>query len=125
MPQWYGKPGDIQAFGEEILKRIPEPDGSMLYFQIMSTVACYCEGAMKELPHANYPVLRRGYGNITHYYGVSNLNANRFAFMASTFRDQLSARKPSAQSIPWTPKSGTKRAFMKATAPGPKLPRLS
>ncbi len=93
MPQWYGKPGDIQAFGEEILKRIPEPDGSMLYFQIMSTMACYCEEATKELPHANYPVLRRGYGNITHYYGVSNLNANRFAFMASTFRDQLSARE--------------------------------
>lgn len=93
MPQWYGQPGDVQAFGEEILKRIPEPDGSMLYFQIMSTLACYCEGTMHDLPHANYPALRRGYGNITRYYGVSNLNANRFAFMATTFQDQQAARE--------------------------------
>ena len=93
LPRWYGQSGDIQAFGEEILKRVPEPDGSMLYFQITSTVACYCEEDMHELPHANYPILRQGYGNITRFYGVSNLNANRFAFMATSFGDQQSAQE--------------------------------
>lgn len=45
------------------------------------------------LPHASYPVLRQGYGKITCFYGASNLNANRFAFMATTFKDQPSARE--------------------------------
>jgi hypothetical protein len=91
LPQWYGKPGDIQAFAEETAKRVPEPDGSMLYFQIISSLACYCRQAMEDLPHVSYPILRQGYANLTRFYGSSNLTANRFAFMASTFKDKPSA----------------------------------
>jgi hypothetical protein len=35
LPQWYGEPGEIQAFADETLRRVPEPDGSMLYFWIL------------------------------------------------------------------------------------------
>ncbi len=90
-PQWYGKPGDVQAFAEEISSRVPEPDGSMFYFWIMSSRACYCREALQDMPKASYPKLRTGYGNITRLYGVSNLNANRFAFMATTFKDKAAA----------------------------------
>lgn len=92
-PQWYGKPGDVLSFAEEIASKVPEPDGSMFYFWIMSSRACYCKTALQDLPKASYPKLRTGYGNITRLYGVSNLNANRFAFMATTFRDQAAARE--------------------------------
>jgi Domain of unknown function (DUF4034) len=92
-PQWYGKPGDIQTFADETAKRVPEPDSSMLYFWIFSNRACYCQDAQEELPHASYEKLRQGYANIARLYGVSNLNANRFAFMSTSFRDQAAARE--------------------------------
>jgi hypothetical protein len=90
-PQWYGKPGDVQAFAEEISSRVPEPDASMFYFWIMSSRACYCRAALQDMPKASYAKLRTGYGNITRLYGVSNLNANRFAFMATIFMDKAAA----------------------------------
>jgi hypothetical protein len=92
LPQWYGEPGDIQAFAEEASGRLPEPDSSMLYFQIVSSLACYCRQAMEDLPHASWPKIRQGYTNLNRLYGTTNLIANRFAFMATTFKD-----KPSAQ----------------------------
>jgi hypothetical protein len=92
LPQWHGEPGDIQAFADETLRRVPEPDGSMLYFWIFSSEVCYCQEGMRTLGHADYPKLRQGYANINKYYGLSNLNANRFAFMASVRLD-----KPLAQ----------------------------
>ena len=91
-PQWYGKPGDVQAFAEETSSHVPEPDGSMLYFWIMSSRACYCQEALRDMPQASYAKLKAGYGNVTRLYGVSNLTANRFAFMATTFNDQAAAR---------------------------------
>ena len=92
LPQWYGEPGEIQALADETLRRVPEPDGSMLYFWVYSSEVCYCQEGMKTLGHAEYPKLRQGYANINKFYGLSNLNANRFAFMASVRLD-----KPLAQ----------------------------
>jgi Domain of unknown function (DUF4034) len=93
LPQWYGEPGNIQAFANETLRRVPEPDGSMLYFWIFSSEVCYCQQGMEALTQANYPKLRQGYVNINNFYGLSNLNANRFAFMAGVNKDKLSAQE--------------------------------
>jgi transposase-like protein len=49
--------------------------------------------AQEDLPRASYEKFSKGYANITRLYGVSNLNANRFAFIATTFRDQSAARE--------------------------------
>ena len=97
LPQWYGNPGDIKDFAEETAARVPEPQGSMLYFWIFSSRTCYCRDALKDLPQANYEKLKQGYANITRLYGVSNLNANRFAYMSSTFHDQPAAREAFAE----------------------------
>jgi hypothetical protein len=93
MPQWYGQPGDVEAFAAEVSNQVPEPNGSILYFQIVSSLACYCEEAVHQLPQASYSVLRQGYENLKQLYGTSNRTANRFAFMAVTFRDRASARE--------------------------------
>jgi len=93
LPQWYGQPGDILAFAEEISSRFPEPDSSILDFQIVSSLACYCEEAMTDLGHVSYSKVRQGYTNLTRLYGTSNLTANRFAFMATTIRDKPSAHE--------------------------------
>jgi hypothetical protein len=93
LPQWHGQPGDIQAFAEEISSRLPEPDSSMVYFQIVSSLACYCRQATEALPHTSWPKIRQGYANLTGLYGTTNIIANRFAFMATTFKDKPSAHE--------------------------------
>jgi tetratricopeptide (TPR) repeat protein len=93
LPRWYGEPGDITALAEEVGKRIPEPQGSMQYFYIVGGVACYCRQDMEELSHVTYARVKQGYDSISRLYGTSNLNANRFAFIAVTFKDQASARE--------------------------------
>jgi hypothetical protein len=99
LPQWYGEPGDIQAFADETVRRVPEPDGSMLYFWIFSTEVCYCKEGMNALARAAYPNLRQGYANIDKFFGVSNLNANRFAFMAGFRMDKPSAHEAFASVV--------------------------
>jgi len=93
LPRWYGEPGDITALAEEVSNRVPDPQGSMLYFYIVGTVTCYCRQDAEELSHATYLKAKKGYDNVSRLYGTSNLNANRFAFIAVTFKDQASARQ--------------------------------
>ena len=91
LPQWYGDPGDVAAFAEEIAHRVPDPDGSIFYFQILSSLAYNVPDSIAGLLRTSYPQLRQGYLNNTRLYGPSNLTANRFAFMASIFKDKPAA----------------------------------
>lgn len=90
-PQWYGEAGDIRALAEEVSSKLPEPHGSILYFYTVSILTCYCQEAMQALPQVSYAKAKQGYDNITRLFGASNLVANRFAFVAATFRDQSGA----------------------------------
>jgi len=99
LPQWFGEPGDIQAFANDTARRVPEPDGSMLYFWILTSEVCYCKEGIGALGQADYPKLRQGYANISKFYGLSNLNANRFAFMASVLVDKPSAHQAFASIV--------------------------
>jgi hypothetical protein len=90
-PQWYGETGDIQSFAEEISSKLPEPDSSIVYFQIISSLSCYCRQHTDALPHASWPKIKQGYINLTRLYGNSNLTANRFSEMAFIFGDQNAA----------------------------------
>jgi hypothetical protein len=99
LPRWYGEPGEIQTFADETVRRVPEPDGSMLYFWIFSSEVCYCKEDMEALTHVPYAKLRQGYANISKFYGLSNLNANRFAFMAGINMDKPSAHEAFASVV--------------------------
>ncbi|HXN26953.1 MAG TPA: DUF4034 domain-containing protein [Candidatus Acidoferrales bacterium] len=92
-PQWYGKPGAIPAFAEEASARLPEPDSSILYFRIVSSLACNCAPEIAEMPGVSLPKIRDGYANVQRLYGFSNLNANRFAIMAVHLQDKSSAQQ--------------------------------
>jgi hypothetical protein len=93
LPQWYGESGDVVAFADEVSKRVPDPQGSMLYFYIIGTITCYCREDMEELSHISYSMAKQGYDSVSRLYGTSNLNANRFAFLAVTYNDRESARE--------------------------------
>jgi hypothetical protein len=90
-PQWFGKPGDIKAFADEASSRLPEPDSSILYFRIVSSLACNCKPEMEDLPYISLAKISDGYKNAERIYGYSNLNANRFAFMAVRLQDKAVA----------------------------------
>jgi hypothetical protein len=90
-PQWYGAPGDIKAFAEEASSRLREPASSILYFRIVSSLACNCKQEMEDLPYISLAKIRDGYNNVDRIYGYSNLNANRFAFMAVRLQDKAVA----------------------------------
>ena len=94
LPQWYGEPGEISAFAKQVAAQHPEPAGSILYFQIVSTLSCYCDRDMKELKAtADWQQLQLGFANLQAAYGLSDLNANRFAAMATVFGDKPVARE--------------------------------
>lgn len=97
LPQWYGAPGELQDFAREVSGKIPEPNASLLYFQVMSSDACYCREAMKDLASIDYLKFKQGYHSVAREFGVSNLNANRFVFVASMFKDQESAHEAFAE----------------------------
>jgi hypothetical protein len=90
-PQWYGAPGDIKTFAEDASSRLPEPDSSILYFRTVSSLACNCNSEMEDLPYLSLAKIRDGYNNVNRIYGYSNLNANRFAFMAVRLQDKAAA----------------------------------
>jgi hypothetical protein len=91
LPQWYGKPGDVQAFAADVAAHHPEPDSSILYFEIVSTLACYCQESMEALPATSWPKVKQGYADIQRLYGTSNLKANRYALFAVAAQDKSAA----------------------------------
>jgi hypothetical protein len=93
LPQWYGSTGDIQRLAEEAAAKHPEPTGSMLYFQVMSEVACYCDTMTQQLSPADWKKLKIGYANLNETYGTSNYNANLYGAMAAVFCDKDAGRE--------------------------------
>jgi hypothetical protein len=93
LPQWGGQPGDLQAFAEEVAANRPEPDSSILYFEILSALDCYCQQSMDALASTSWPKMKQGYSNIKQLYGTSNLKANRYALFAFAAKDKLAAQE--------------------------------
>lgn len=93
LPQWYGQPDDVQAFGEEIAAHRSEPESSIFYFEIVGTLTCYCEVGMNALSQTSWPRTKQGYANMRRLYGTSNLKANRYAFLAFVAHDKSAARE--------------------------------
>jgi hypothetical protein len=109
--QWYGEPGEIVKFAEERSSQLEDPDASILYFRITSTLACNCEAQAAELTSISWPKFKSGYLSVTRLYGKSNLNANRLAWAAYKFGDKTAAQQAFASmdhmehDIWWSPQT--------------------
>jgi len=93
LPKWYGEEGETQEFAEEISKRLGEPEGSIIYFEISSLLACQCDTARNSLAGMSWARIRQGYSQLQRIYGTSNLKMNRFAYMSFLENDKSSARE--------------------------------
>jgi hypothetical protein len=93
LPKWQGRPGDTERFVEEISDRVGGDSGDILYFQISSSsaVLCGCEDA----PKLSLERIERGFAAAEKQYGVSMLNLNRVAYLATHYgkRDPILADK--------------------------------
>ena len=93
LPKWDGEPGDTEKFVQEIADRIGGDKGDILYFQVASAsyVICGCH----DNPDLSWDRIKRGFEASEKHYGVSMLNLNRIAYLASYFgeRDPLYADK--------------------------------
>jgi hypothetical protein len=92
LPKWYGDEGYTQTFAEEATAKLPEPDGSIIYFEISSLLACQCDPRRDTLDGLSWPRIKLGYANLKNLYGTTNLKANRFAYMSYVEGDKPSAR---------------------------------
>jgi len=91
LPKWYGEEGDTQAFAEEVSARLGDPDGSVVYFEIASLLACQCDSERDTLTGMAWPRIKQGYADLERQYGTSNLKMNRFAYMSFVAGDKSSA----------------------------------
>jgi hypothetical protein len=92
-PRWHGQPGDSLRYAKEVADSLSEPSGSILYFELSSIEACYCDGDVESrfIP-LSWPRAKEGYENLVRLYGFQNRKANRFALMAMMKHDRDSAR---------------------------------
>jgi hypothetical protein len=83
LPKWGGRPGDTEKFTEAMADRIGGDQGDILYFQVASAnyIICGCE----DDPHLSWERIQRGFSASEKQYGVSMLNLNRLAFLASKY----------------------------------------
>jgi hypothetical protein len=93
LPKWSGEAGDTEKFVQEVADRIGGDKGDILYFQVASAnyVICGCDNN----PELSWDRIKRGFEASEKRYGVSLLNLNRIAYLASYYgeRDPVYANK--------------------------------
>jgi Domain of unknown function (DUF4034) len=93
LPKWFGEAGDTEKFVQEVADRTGGDKGDILYFQVAAAnyVICGC----KNNPQLSWDRIKLGFEASEKRFGVSMLNLNRIAYLASYFgeRDPVYADK--------------------------------
>lgn len=85
LPKWSGEEGATEKFILEATDRIGGDQGDVLYFQIASSSDVV--SGWDESPHLSWERIEKGFEATEKQYGISMLNLNRIAFLASHFGD--------------------------------------
>jgi hypothetical protein len=83
LPKWSGQEGDTEKFTQDVADRVGGEKGDILYFEVASAdyVICSCTDS----PKLSWERIERGFEASEKQNGVSMLNLNRIAFLASHF----------------------------------------
>jgi len=93
LPRWYGDEGEVQAFANDVLKKVGGKYGEFLYFQIATVANCHCDNEVVNLGTMSWPKIKDGYAAANELYGgQSELQMNRFAYLTCRLRDLPAAR---------------------------------
>jgi hypothetical protein len=90
LPKWSGQEGDAARFAERAANKVGGDDGDILYYQIASKTVCGCHD--RDSTYFSWPRVQKGYAALEKKYGVSLLNLNHFAALASDFNDWIAAK---------------------------------
>lgn len=82
LPRWSGEKGATEKFMQEAADRIGGDQGDILYFQ----VASYVIENNEEDPYLSWERIEKGFNASEKQYGVSMLNLNLIAYLASYSR---------------------------------------
>ena len=93
LPKWYGRKGEAQAFVEEVSQKVGGLEGSILYYEIATVIACQCEDFPDWMDGLSWPKLKQGFEDFDKTYGATNLSHNRIAYMAFSAGDKARARE--------------------------------
>ena len=80
LPKWGGQVGDTEKFPQDIADRVGEK-GDIVYFEVADYLICSCADS----PKLSWERIERGFEASEKQDGVSMLNFNRIAFLASHF----------------------------------------
>lgn len=90
-PQWNGAEGDAERFAAQAADAVGGPKGDILYFQIATELICRC-GSEPDLKLMSWPRIRTGVIELEKQNGVSLVNLNLLAYMATRETDMVVAR---------------------------------
>jgi len=90
MPRWYGRPGELEAFVDNLVVSKGAEDGSKLYYLIISDLYDYKQEKGNELfgPQSfSWKRTKKGFVQLEEDYGITRARLNQFARMSLTGRD--------------------------------------
>jgi hypothetical protein len=82
-PKWAGEEGDTAKFMQEIADRIGGDQGDIVYFEVATVLICGCD----DEPHLSMERIVRGFEASERQYGVSMLNLNLIAHLATNNKE--------------------------------------
>ena len=83
LPKWSGEEGATEKFTQDVADRVGGEQGDALYFEVASAdyVICGCA----DDPKMSWERIEKGFEASEKQYGVSMLNLNRMAYLATHF----------------------------------------
>jgi len=92
LPQWHGKPGELEDYVNSFAQNGNGNDSALLYFMLNESAGMY-NWNEKQKPAAHYDVLKKGFLALQKTYGASLHDTNWACYKALLANDRLFARE--------------------------------
>jgi len=94
LSEWFGEEGDSEAFAEAVYHEIGGKEGAHIYFEIALSLSDRDDFIPSRF---SWPQLQEGFAALDELYGLTQYKVNRFALIATQYRDQAVAAKAFAR----------------------------
>ena len=92
MPQWHGKPGELEAYVNSFAQNGNGNDSALLYFMLNESAGMF-DWHEKQKPAAHYDVLKKGFLELQKTYSANLRDTNWACYKALLANDRVFARE--------------------------------
>jgi tetratricopeptide (TPR) repeat protein len=92
LPQWHGKPGELEGYVNSFAQNGNGNDSALLYFMLNESAGMF-DWNEKQKPAAHYDVLKKGFLELQKTYGANLRDTNWACYKAVLANDRLFARE--------------------------------